>query len=158
MRAIHSFKAKKHVGLLHFTILTCLLVCNLSTTHAQNRTIDSLTNLIRNHPQEDDRKGTLLFEMSSQYFLIDPKKSTGYLDQLLAFKDKIKFKAIVASSYRAIGYTYYLRSMYRSFKVRQAVQVYCRYTCRLGFARVNLPGAIKFHTSLKRLFRGRADV
>jgi tetratricopeptide (TPR) repeat protein/signal transduction histidine kinase len=111
MRAIHLLKAIKHVGLLHFAILACLLLCNLSTAHAQNRAIDSLTNLIKNHPQEDDRKGTLLFELSSQYFLTDPKKSTAYLDQLLAFKDKIKLKAIVASSYRAIGYTYYLRSM-----------------------------------------------
>ncbi|RYZ92460.1 MAG: tetratricopeptide repeat protein, partial [Sphingobacteriaceae bacterium] len=96
----------------YLVLVLVLCAINLSTAYSQTKQIDSLAMLLKQHPDQDDRRGTLLFELSTQWLHTDPKKAIPYLDQVISFQNKIKYKAIVASSYRVKGVMQYLLAMY----------------------------------------------
>lgn len=95
----------------HMLMFVCW-VAGISPACGQKNKADSLAGLIKQHPADDDRKATLLFELSTQSLYTDPKLGLTYLDQLMSFQNKIKFKAIVASAYRLKGVIQYLLIMY----------------------------------------------
>lgn len=88
--------------------LFLLLSAGLKPAYGQKNKIDSLTNLIDQHPADDERKAKLLYELSSRYVYADPKKGLVYLDQIISFQNKIKADPIVASAYRLKGVLLYL--------------------------------------------------
>jgi tetratricopeptide (TPR) repeat protein len=89
-----------------------LFYTGISSVYAQQNKSDSLLNLIKLNPADDDVKARLLFELSTQSLYTDPKKGLTYLNQIIAIQNKIKFKPIVASSYRLKGIIQYLLVMY----------------------------------------------
>ncbi|RZJ20552.1 MAG: tetratricopeptide repeat protein [Acinetobacter sp.] len=79
---------------------------------SQKSKIDSISGLLRLHPNEDDERATLLFTQSANFIYSDPKKSLEYVNQILSFQQKLKKKNIVSSAYRLRGITQYFLSAY----------------------------------------------
>ncbi len=73
-------------------ICTSLLLLILSSNilSAQNRVIDSLTNLINSYAKNDDHKAELLNALGNRLLYIDPNKSIHYLDQALKIGERTK--------------------------------------------------------------------
>lgn len=102
----------KNSFIIYKYLLTVCLLLSFASLYAQSGKVDSLDNLLRAHPQQDDRRATLLFEVAQQTIFKDPKKALAHLDQIISIKDKIKARNIVSSTYRVKGITHYLLSQY----------------------------------------------
>ncbi|RYZ98731.1 MAG: tetratricopeptide repeat protein, partial [Sphingobacteriaceae bacterium] len=147
-----------------FVLIFC--VAGLSSAYGQINKADSLSNLIKQHPAEDDRKATLLFELSRQSLFTDPKKGLTYLDQLIAFHGKIKTKTIVASAYRLKGVIQYLLTMfpealaslneaYRIDKLSKSLTGVAGDRANMGMvylAQSNLPGALASYQEAAKVY------
>lgn len=87
------------LGLCSFMLLSGFSL----PAYGQNKKIDSLNNLLKQRAADNDEKAKLLFALSTQYLYTDPKKGLACLDQIIAFRNKIKLKSIVASTFRVKG-------------------------------------------------------
>lgn len=98
-------------------ILVFLIVCISCflfalNSNAQNKKLDSLTNALKKHPQQDDERATMLFELAKITIHPDTKAAIRYVEEIISFQDKIKKKQIISAAYRAKGMALFYLSRY----------------------------------------------
>ena len=71
--------------------------------YAQNAKTDSLSRLLKSHPQEDDRRAELLLSLATEGMKFDPKLALPYVDEVISFQNNIKEKNYVSGAYRTKG-------------------------------------------------------
>lgn len=86
-----------------YLILILPLLFFQGKARAQSAKLDSLEKAVARNSTNDDRKARDLFLLAASYINTKPQKSLAYIDQILAFQDNIKGRAIVASTYRVKG-------------------------------------------------------
>ncbi|TCD28579.1 tetratricopeptide repeat protein [Pedobacter psychrodurus] len=88
-----------------YSISLALIVIGIVNTkgYAQQKKIDSLERAVLGNLSNNDQKAKDLFFLAASLINSNPKRSLGYIDQILSFESNIKGFAIVASSYRVKG-------------------------------------------------------
>ena len=81
-------------------------------SNAQNKMLDSLIVTLNKHPQQDDERATILFELAKLTIHPDTKAAVKYVDEIISFQDKIKKKQILSAAYRAKGMAFFYLSRY----------------------------------------------
>lgn len=93
--------------LSHFLSHICLTLIVIGTVnikgYTQQKKIDSLERAVLLNPSNNDQKAKDLFFLAASSINANPKKSLGYIDQILSFQSNIKGAGIVSSSYRVKG-------------------------------------------------------
>src|SRR2546423_13935968 len=77
------------------------LIINLC--FSQRKQLDSLINLLNNHPQKDTVRLNILNDIAYTYYSIAPDKGLETADQAIALAEKLNNKAKLALAYRYKG-------------------------------------------------------
>ncbi len=149
-------------------IITLLLILNSISfgLYAQTTEIDSLKNLLQQHPQEDTVRINLLNETAFKIYPIDIDKTLEYAEEAGNIADKLNFTKGNALSLKLIGVYYYIKA--NSIKAleyfRQSVTVYEKLgdkkgisTClnnigNIYYLQSNYPKAIKYYEKALKVF------
>ncbi|MCE7042531.1 tetratricopeptide repeat protein [Dyadobacter sp. CY312] len=87
---------------MKITLLFVLLILpGAVACYAQNSKIDSLSSLLKNQPQQDDRRAELLLLLAAETMKLNPKQALQYPDEVLAFQNNIKDKKSVSGAHRS---------------------------------------------------------
>ena len=84
-------------------IFVIILFCSHITLIAQNKSVDSLGTLLKNHPQNDTVRVNLLNEIASAMYRIDIKKTLIFAKEAEALSDQLNFQKGKYLSTRLIG-------------------------------------------------------
>ena len=76
----------------------------------QKRVVDSLGNLLVNHPQEDSVRVSILVQLSTFEMYDHPALAGGYASQALNISDKIKYGEGQAQAYRLLGNSFWTQA------------------------------------------------
>ncbi|MCF2443322.1 tetratricopeptide repeat protein [Dyadobacter sp. CY345] len=68
--------------------------------YAQNAKTDSLSILLKSHPQQDDRRAELLLNLANESMKLTPEQALKYPDEVLSFQHSIKDKKNVSAAHR----------------------------------------------------------
>jgi len=87
-------------------LIILLLILNSISfgLHAQNTEIDSLENLLQQHPQEDTVRINILNETAYKIYSIDIDKTLEYAEEAGNIADKLNFTKGKAKSLKLIGF------------------------------------------------------
>ena len=97
-------------GMRHFFFCTCFLVVQLAV--GQNRELDSLSQLLKDHPQEDTTRARILLRMCFNEFTSDPEKNKAHAEEALRISQKLNFAKGNGAAYRYIADYYWSTGNY----------------------------------------------
>jgi AraC-like DNA-binding protein/Tfp pilus assembly protein PilF len=93
-------------------VLSVLFFLLQQAAFGQNRELDSLYNVLQNHPQEDTTRVLVLFKICYAELNTAPEKTKLYAEEALNISQKIAFRRGVAGSYRYISDYYWITGDY----------------------------------------------
>ena len=86
-----------------FYTVTLLTLTVTTQSYAQNAKMDSLTSVLKSHPQQDDLRAKLLLNLATEGMKFDPKQALPQVDEVISFQNNIKEKNYVSGAYRTKG-------------------------------------------------------
>ena len=94
------------------SLIISLLILNFISfsLHGQNTEIDSLENLLQQHPQEDTVRINILNETAYKIYSINIDKTLKYAEEAGDLADKLSFAKGKAKSLKLIGVYYYVKA------------------------------------------------
>lgn len=95
--------------LIYIFILICWMVSPY-TALAQSKKIDSLNILLKEHSNEGNARGLVLYDLAVVKMRTDIGKSFEHVEEIISFQDKITKKNIVANAYRVKAILQYFTS------------------------------------------------
>ncbi len=101
-----KFKFKVKLFIFGF----CLISFN--TVYAQQKKIDSLNNLINQHPKQDDVRADHLINYSALIYQSKPKEALKNANEIISYENKIINKVFVARAYRIKSMVSFLLSQF----------------------------------------------
>lgn len=111
-----------------------------SALQAQNRTLDSLKLLLRNHPTKDTTQVRLLIQMADNYQNYDPQLGIQTAQTALTLSDKLKHTQGLILAYSSLGMNYVMNS-----QNPQAIKAYKKGIALLKNAHDNYQLAVAYH-------------
>ncbi len=93
-----------------YLISIFFLLFSAANSYAQTAAIDSLENLLKNHPQADTTRVKLLLTLDKKLFRYDIDKTMKYANEIIELADKTNYLEAKAKALNILGACYYMKS------------------------------------------------
>jgi len=149
-------------------LIILLLILNSISfgLYAQNTEIDSLENLLQQHPQKDTVRIKLLNETAYKIYSIDIDKTLEYAEEAGNIADKLSFTKGKAKSLKLIGVYYYIKannikaleyfresvSVYEELGDKKGISSCLNNVGNIYYLQSNYPKAIEYYEKALKVF------
>lgn len=105
-----------------YITIACIFYC---TVHAQQRDIDSLTNFLKTHPEEDSLRLEALNKLAFFYHQLNPDSGLIYAERLILLSEKLHHSRYLGKAYFNQGINYWAKGMFNrtleSYNISKAI-------------------------------------